>query len=108
MKMILHYRAGSGARELLATVLLAIPSFFALGFAVVLSRTEQYPLSALWLVYEVARNVGYLGVAVGTIVTFVAAMRRTIPESTLGLMASAVVTAIILLWCAARILPSGW
>jgi type III secretory pathway component EscS len=106
--MILHHGAGGGTREFLATVLLATPSFFALGFAVALSRAEQYPLSALWFVYEVSRNVGFLGVAVGTIITFVAAMRRRIPESTLGLMASAVVTAIILLWCAARILPSGW
>jgi hypothetical protein len=108
MRAILHHRPGSETREFLVTVLLMMPSIFALGFSLTLSRTEHYPLSALWFVYEVSRNVGYIGIAAGTIVTVAAAMRRTISEATLVLMSSAVVTAIILLWCAARILPAGW
>jgi len=91
---------GNGAGRLFVIVLLAIPSLFAFLAAI---HSSQYPASGLWFFYAVSRNVGYLGIAIATGLTWVAFRHRSVSATVGALMVSSTMAAIILSWYAGQV-----
>jgi hypothetical protein len=93
--------------QFLITLLLGLPALFAFFGAVSLAYGSPYSASGLWFFYLVSRKLGYIGVAVAASLTGLAIFRRTVSDAVASLMALATVTAMVLLWCAARTFPSS-
>lgn len=92
----------------LITLLLGLPALFAFLGAAGLAQGAPYFKSGLWFFYLVSRNFGFLGVIVAAGITVRAMFQRTVSDAVAGLMVVWVITAIFLLWCAARTLPDLW
>jgi hypothetical protein len=95
----------------LTVLLLGLPALFAFLGAAGLAQGAPYFKSGLWFFYLVSRNfgfLGFLGVIVAAVMTVRALFQRTVSDVVFGLMAASIVTAIVLLWCAARTLPDLW
>jgi hypothetical protein len=89
-------------------LLLGLPALFAFLGAAGLAQGAPYFKSGLWFFYLVSRNFGFLGVIVAAGITVRAMFQRTVTDAVAGLMTASVITAIVLLWCAARTLPDLW
>lgn len=72
----LHHLEGNRGGRLFVMVGLSIPSFFALLAAAFHSSGHSAP--GLWFFYEVPRNVGYLGIALATGLTWVTFRHRSV------------------------------
>ncbi len=92
----------------LTTLLLGLPALFAFLGAAGLAGGAPYFKSGLWFFYLVSRNLGFIGVIVAAVMTVRALFQRTVSDAVAGLMVASIVTAIFLLWCAARTLPGLW
>jgi hypothetical protein len=101
-----HQKADLGL--FLTILLLGLPALFAFLGAAGLAQNAPYFKSGLWFFYLVSRNFGFLGVIVAAGITIRAMFQRTVSDAVAGLMAASVITAIFLLWCAARTLPDLW
>lgn len=98
----------SGARPLLATVVLGLPSIVAFCFSLALSHSGWRPQSGVWFVYEVSRYFAYLGIAISAGMTVTVGIRHTISKKFLVLMIFSVFIAVLFLWWAAHIFRSPW
>jgi hypothetical protein len=92
----------------LIILMLGLPALFAFLGAAGLAQGAPYFKSGLWFFYLVSRNFGFLGVIVAAVMTVRALFQRTVSDAVAGLMAAWIITAIVLLWCAARTLPDLW
>jgi hypothetical protein len=101
-----HHNADLGL--FLTILLLGLPAVFAFLGAAGLAQGAPYFESGLWFFYLVSRDFGFLGVIVAAGITVRAMLERTVSDAVAGLMVVSVITAIFLLWCAARTLPDLW
>ncbi len=92
----------------LTTLLLGLPALFAFLGAAGLAGGAPYFKSGLWFFFLVSRNLGFICVIVAAVMTVRALFQRTVSDVVAGLMAASIVTAIFLLWWAARTLPDLW
>jgi hypothetical protein len=92
----------------LIILVLELPALFAFLGAAGLAHGAPYFHSGLWFFYLVSRNLGLIGVVVAAVMTGRAMFQRAVSDAVLGLTAASTVTAIVLLWYAARTLPNLW
>ena len=97
-----------GLGLLLVSFFLALPSLCAFCSSWVILHGTKFPLSSVWFLYEISRNVGYVAVAVGTSLTVIVAIRHTVSETFVFLMGISVAGATFLLWYAGHIFRSPW
>lgn len=98
---------GNGSWQFLVILFLAIPALLTLLCSIWLAHASQLASSGVWFVYEASRDLAYMGIAFAAGITAVATVRRTVSETIAILMASATLSAIILLWSAAGIFQGG-
>jgi hypothetical protein len=101
-----HQKADLGL--FLIILVLGMPALFAFLGAAGLAHGAPYFRSGLWFFYLVSRNLGMIGVVVAAVMTGRAMFQRAVSDAVLGLMAASIITATVLLWCAARTLPDLW
>jgi len=107
MHATMQYDRKADVGQFLLTLLLGLSALFAFFAAVDLAYASPYSASGLWFFYLVSRNLGYIGIAVAASLTGVAIFRRTISDAVESLMVFSIITAVVLLWWAARIFPSS-
>lgn len=100
-------RRSGGGGFVLATLLLCLPSLFAV-FSSIQVANGGVGTSALWFIFQVAESVGVVGIIVGAVLTIIKATDGTISRFYVGLMGCSVVLSIFLLWYAFHIYRSPW
>jgi len=101
-----HQKTGIGLFGMI--LLLGLPALFAFLGAAGLAHGAPYFSSGMWFFYLVSRNLGFIGVIVAACITGRAMYRRSVSDAVAGAMAASVFAAIVLLWCATRLLPDLW
>jgi len=101
-----HQRADLGLVAM--SMLLALPALFAFLGSAGLAHGAPYFNSGMWFFYLVSRNLGMIGVVVAAWMTGRAIYIRTVSDAVAALMAGSIITAVVLLLCAARTLPDLW
>jgi type III secretory pathway component EscS len=100
-------KARGGGGYVIATLLLCLPSLFAV-FSSMTLATGGMGSSALWFIFQVAEYVGIVGIIVGTVLTLIKATDGTISVFYVALMAVSVMLSVFLLWYAFHIYRSPW
>jgi type III secretory pathway component EscS len=100
-------RPSGGGGFVLSTLLLSLPSLFAV-FSSMQLANGGVGTSALWFIFQVSESVGVVGVIVGAVLTIIKATDGTISRFYVGLMGCSVVLSIFFLWYAFYIYRSPW
>lgn len=97
-----HHRE-SGAWQFWVIAFLSLPALFALFCSLWLAHATEIASSGVWFVYEASRSLGYMGIAFAAGITAIALVWHTVSRTIAFWMASATLSAIVLLWCASAI-----
>lgn len=100
-------KASTGMDGLLPSVLVLLPSFLTLLWAIGLS-SSPFPNSRFWFLYVICRDLSYLGIPIVVIRTVSAHLRRKLFHSAAVMMGSSIFLAIVFLWFASRAVPFGY
>lgn len=97
-----------GVGLFLVSLVLGLPSLLAFYSSWLISRGGSHPLSAVWFLYEISLNIGFIAAAVAAGLTVIVATRRTISVTFICLMGMSVAGSIFMLWYAGHIFRSPW
>ena len=97
-----------GGGFVISTLLLCLPSLFAVFSSMQIASSGGVGTSALWFIFQVAQYVGAIGIIVGAVLTMIKATDGTISKFYVSLMGLSVMLAVFLLWYAFHIYRSPW
>jgi hypothetical protein len=91
-----------------ATVLLCLPSLFAVFTSSAIAQSGGTGSSALWFMFQVSQYVGSIGSVVAAALIVLKVSEGQISRIAIGLMTISVLAAIFLQWYAIHIYRSPW
>jgi type III secretory pathway component EscS len=97
-----------GGGFVISTLLLCLPSLFAVFSSMQVASSGGVGTSALWFIFQVSEYVGVVTILVGTVLTLIKATDGTISKFYVSLMGLSVVLSVFLLWYAFHIYRSPW
>jgi len=101
-------RRMGGPGTLALALLLLMPSVVAFFSSSSIMHEANFPVSALWFVYEISLYLGCAGVAIVVALTISAAIAHRISRVFVWLMAVSVVCGASLLWYSSHIYRNPW
>ena len=102
------FKPSRGGGFVISTLLLCLPSLFAVFSSMQVAASGGVGTSALWFIFQVSEYVGVVGILVGAVLTLIKATDGTISKFYVSLMGVSVMLSVFLLWYAFHIYRSPW